>query len=95
MNYSKSKKSRPANVLIILVLIVSMVAGYSAWTLSPFLGGSGAVYADTYRDTDVTTPGSGCVLAYVKCNFIPAPAQGKKQKLCYQIAGDCGMIYMN
>ena len=71
MNYSKSKKSRPANVLIILVLIVSMVAGYSAWTLSPFLGGSGAVYADTYRDTDVTTPGSGCVLAYVKCNFIP------------------------
>ncbi len=73
-NY-ENKKFRPANVLIILILIVSMVTGYSAWTLSPLSGGSGAAYADDiiYREADVTTPGSGCVLAYVKCNFISSP----------------------
>ena len=73
MNRFETKKFRPANVLIILVLIVSMVACYSAWGLTPFSGQSSAVYADTYRGTDVSSPSSDCVLAYVECNFISSP----------------------
>ncbi len=73
MKYNDRKKFRPANILIISILIVSMVAGYSVWTLGPERG-DGRTYADdVYRDADVTTPGNGCVLTYVKCNFISSP----------------------
>ena len=83
MNGKQTKKFRPANVLIILVLIVSMIAGYSVWTLSPIGEGTEAVYAGTttYRETDVTSPSSGCALAYVECHFITSPKDDLLSKI--------------
>ena len=83
MKQQKSKKFRPANIFIILILVVSMVTGYSAWTFAPFSGGSGAAYADDaiYREADVTTPGTDCVLVYVKCNFLSTPKEDLLNKI--------------